>query len=86
MTEIDSVLGNVQAARSAVGESLNRMDGIESRIETLKLAAATEKSNAEDLDMTAAISNFQNNQTGYQAALQSYASVQKLSLFQYINA
>ena len=85
MTEIDSVLGNVQAARSAVGESLNRMDGIESRIETLKLAAATEKSNAEDLDMTAAISNFQNRQTGYQAALQSYASVQKLSLFQYIN-
>jgi flagellar hook-associated protein 3 FlgL len=85
MTEIDSVLGNVQAARSAVGESLNRMDGIESRIETLKLAAATEKSNAEDLDMTEAISNFQNRQTGYQAALQSYASVQKLSLFQYIN-
>lgn len=85
MTEIDSVLGNLQSARSAVGESLNRMDGIESRIETLKQAAATEKSNAEDLDMTAAISNFQNRQTGYQAALQSYASVQKLSLFQYIN-
>ncbi|MCH8180644.1 MAG: flagellar hook-associated protein FlgL [Proteobacteria bacterium] len=85
MTELDSVLGNIQAARSEVGESLNRMDGIESRIETLKQAAATEKSNAEDLDMTAAISNFQNRQTGYQAALQSYASVQKLSLFQYIN-
>ena len=85
MTEIDSILGNVQSARSAVGESLNRMDGIESRIETLKLAAATERSNAEDLDMVAAISNFQNQQTGYQAALQSYASVQRLSLFQYIN-
>ena len=85
MTELDSILGNVQAARSAVGESLNRMDGIESRIETLKLAAAIERSNAEDLDMTAAISTFQNRQTGYQAALQSYASVQRLSLFQYIN-
>jgi flagellar hook-associated protein 3 FlgL len=85
MTEIDNILGNVQSARSAVGESLNRMDGIESRIEVLKLAAATERSNAEDLDMTAAISNFQNQQMGYQAALQSYASVQKLSLFQYIN-
>ena len=32
MTEIDSVLSNVQSARSAVGESLNRMEGIESRI------------------------------------------------------
>lgn len=85
MTEIDSVLGNVQSARSAVGESLNRMDGIGNRIDTLKLAAQTEKSNAEDLDMTQAISTFQNRQTGYQVALQSYASVQKLSLFQYIN-
>ncbi len=86
ITELDSILGNVQSSRSAVGETLNRMDGIESRIGDLKLAAQTEKSNAEDLDMTQAISNFQNQQSGYQAALQSYAAVQKLSLFQYINA
>ena len=85
MTEIDSVLSNVQSARSAVGESLNRMEGIESRIGALKLAAETERSNAEDLDMVEAISRFQNQQTGYQAALQSYAAVQKLSLFQYLN-
>lgn len=85
LTELDSILSNVQSARSAVGETLNRMDGIESRIGTLKLAAQTEKSNAEDLDMTQAISGFQNQQSGYQAALQSYAAVQKLSLFQYIN-
>ena len=32
------------------------------------------------------LANFQNQQTGYQAALRSYASVQKLSLMQYINA
>ena len=85
MTEIDSILSNVQSARSAVGESLNRMEGIESRIGALKLAAETERSNAEDLDMVEAISRFQNQQTGYQAALQSYAAVQKLSLFQYLN-
>lgn len=85
MTQIDAALGSIQNARAAVGEQLNRMDGIETRNNDLKLAAQTEKSNAEDLDMVAAISNFQNQQTGYQAALQSYASVQKLSLFQYIN-
>lgn len=68
-----------------MGEQLNRMDGIQTRNDSLKLAAQTEKSNAEDLDMVAAISSFQNQQTGYQAALQSYASIQKLSLFQYIN-
>jgi flagellar hook-associated protein 3 FlgL len=84
LTQIDSLLSNVQSARSAVGESLNRMDGIENRISALKLAAETEKSNAEDLDMVEAISRFQGLQTGYQAALQSYASVQQLSLFNYI--
>ena len=34
--------------------------------------------------MLQAISTFQNQQTGYQAALQSYAMVQRLSLFDYV--
>jgi len=85
LTQVDAAMSSVQGARAAVGEQLNRMDSLQTRNETLKLAAQTEKSNAEDLDMVAAISKFQNQQTGYQAALQSYASIQKLSLFQYIN-
>lgn len=85
ISDMDSVLSNIQSSRSKVGEALNRMDGIESRNSSLKLAAQTERSNAEDLDMVDGISNFQNQQSGYEAALQSYAMVQKLSLFQYIN-
>jgi flagellar hook-associated protein 3 FlgL len=85
MTEVDSILGNIQSTRSAVGESLNRMEGIESRISALKLAAETERSNAEDLDMVEAISRFQNQQTGYDAALKSYAMVQRMSLLNYLN-
>jgi len=84
LNQLDQVLGNMQSARAEVGEALNRMDGIESRISALKLAAQTEKSNAEDLDMIEAISKFQGQQTGYDAALRSYAAVQKLSLFQFI--
>ncbi|MEN9467914.1 MAG: hypothetical protein RL081_1915, partial [Pseudomonadota bacterium] len=42
-------------------------------------------SRAEDLDMIKGVADFQNQQTGYQAALQSYAQVQKLSLFNYIS-
>jgi flagellar hook-associated protein 3 FlgL len=34
--------------------------------------------------MVEAISNFQNQQSGYDAALKTYASVQRMSLFQYI--
>ena len=50
------------------------------------LAAQTERSNAEDLDMVQAVSDFQNKQSGYDAALKSYSLVQKLSLFQYLSA
>jgi flagellar hook-associated protein 3 FlgL len=85
LSNLDSILGNVAAARSAVGESLNRMDGIESRISSSTLAAQNERSSAEDLDMVQGISNFQNQQSSYDAALKSYAMVQKLTLFQYIN-
>jgi flagellar hook-associated protein 3 FlgL len=69
-----------------VGEMLNRLDGIEVAAGGQQAGfAQTEKSNAEDLDMVEAISQFQNKQTGYEAALQSYASIQKMSLFQYIS-
>jgi flagellar hook-associated protein 3 FlgL len=34
--------------------------------------------------MVQAISSFQNKQTGYQAALQTYSSLQRMSLFDYI--
>ena len=34
--------------------------------------------------MTAAISDFQNKQTGYDAALKTYSLVQQMSLFQYL--
>ena len=86
ISDMDSVLSTMQGARSSVGETLNRMDGAESRNSATKLAAQTERSNAEDLDMTTAISAFQAKQSGYQAALQSYSMVQKMSLFQYLNS
>ncbi|MEO5844165.1 MAG: hypothetical protein ABIQ33_04935 [Caldimonas sp.] len=49
------------------------------------MASQTGRSNAEDVDMVHAISDFQNKQSGYDAALKSCAMVQRLSLFQYVN-
>ena len=85
LRDIDSVLGQVQSARTMAGDVLNRIDGVSSRLDTLKLQASVERSNAEDLDMVHAISEFQNQQTGYDAALKSYSMVQRMSLFQYLN-
>jgi flagellar hook-associated protein 3 FlgL len=85
LRNIDQVMTRVQAARSDVGSMLNRIDGVDSRLDNLKLQGQTEKSNAEDLDMVQAISEFQSKQSGYDAALKSYSMVQHLSLFQYLN-
>lgn len=85
IVDVDASMGALQGLRARVGEVLNRADGIEARIAEQKVTAQTERSNAEDLDMVEAVSLFQNRQSGYQAALQAYASVQRLSLFQYLN-
>jgi len=84
LRDLDAVMGNMQNVRSQVGETMNNLDNTQSRMAALKLNAQTEQSNAEDLDMVQGISDFQNQQTGYQAALQTYASVQRMSLLQYI--
>jgi len=82
---LDAVLGQMTSGRAQVGATLARIDSVTSRIADLKLASQTERSNAEDLDMTQAISDFSNQQTGYDAALKAYSLVQKLSLFNYLN-
>lgn len=85
LRDIDAAFGGLQLQRAAAGASLNRLDGIEQRLADTKLAAQTERSTAEDLDMVQALSDFQNKQTGYDAALKSYSLVQRLSLLQYLN-
>ena len=79
------MLGNLVTARAAAGAVLNRIDSETERLDAQKLASTIERSNAEDVDMVHAISNFQSKQSGYDAALKSYAMVQRLSLFQYVN-
>jgi hypothetical protein len=56
---------------------LNRIESETGRLADQKLASQTERSNAEDVDMVHAISEFQNKQSGYDAALKSYAMVQR---------
>ena len=84
LTAIDAVLANLQGARASAGQVLGRIDAEVDRLAGRKLAAQTERSNAEDADMVHTVSDFKNKQTGYDAALQSYAMVQRLSLFDYV--
>ncbi|MDH0865179.1 flagellar hook-associated protein FlgL [Mitsuaria sp. GD03876] len=86
LRDLEAVMGNLSNVRSQVGEQMNNLDGSESRLQTLKVYNQAEQSAAEDLDMTQGISDFQNQQTGYDAALKTYSMVQRMSLFQYINS
>ena len=85
LTEIDSAMNRLQASRGLAGDLLNRADRIEGELDTRSIQLEDDRSRAEDLDMIKGISDFQNQQVGYEAALKSYASVQKLSLFNFIS-
>jgi len=82
---IDISMGRVSAIRGQAGDLLNRADRISSNQEKRSIQLESDRSRAEDLDMVKGISDFNNQQTGYSAALQTYASIQKLSLFNFIS-
>ena len=84
LTELDAGHDRVLLARAQAGEWLNRGEAVDGLLSDRMVDHESEKSRLEDLDMIKGISDFQNQQTGLQAALQSYAQVQRLSLFQYI--
>jgi flagellar hook-associated protein 3 FlgL len=82
---IDIGMGRVSAVHGQAGDLLNRSDRITSNQDKRSIQLEADRSRAEDLDMVKGISDFQKAQTNYQVALQSYAQVQKLSLFNYIS-
>ncbi len=84
LNEIDSAMNRLQASRGLAGDLLNRADRIEADLDTRAVQLEDDRSRAEDLDMIKGISDFQNQQVGYEAALKSYAQVQQLSLFKFI--
>ncbi len=82
---LDIGMNRVSAIRGQAGDLLNRADRITSGQETRSIQLEADRSRAEDLDMIKGVADFQSQQTAYQAALQSYAQVQKLSLFNYMS-
>ncbi|APW36611.1 flagellar hook-associated protein 3 [Rhodoferax koreense] len=85
LTQIDAGMTRLQASRGLAGDLLNRVDRVDASQQTRAVQLEGDRSRAEDLDMIKALSDQANQQTGYQAALQSYAQIQKLSLFNYLS-
>ena len=84
ITEVDTSLDTLHGLRARVGKLMNRAELVGERIADSRLYAQTDRSNAEDLDMVQAISEFQNRQSSYDAALKTYSTVQRMSLFNYL--
>ena len=84
LTQIDAGMSRLESARGQAGAWLKRVDNITSTQDGRTLQLTADKSRVEDLNLVTGYSEFQKMNTGYQAALQSYAQIQKLSLFNYI--
>jgi flagellar hook-associated protein 3 FlgL len=85
LSEIDAGMARLQSGRGQAGDMLNQADLIENNQIARTNQIQNDRSRAEDMDMVKGISDYQNQQTAYDAALKTYAQVQRLSLFNYMS-
>lgn len=84
LNNIDIGLARVSAVRGQAGELINRADRISDSQVKRTAHNKADHARAEDLDMIQGLSDFNNQNTAYSVALQTYAKVQQLSLFDFI--
>ena len=85
LRQIDNCLNNVSTAQSQTGLWINQATSISTNQTAQSTQLTADQANAQDVDMVSGLSQFQSTQQAYQVALQSYSSIQKLSLFNYIS-
>lgn len=88
LSEIDIALNRVSTVRGLAGDLLNQAERMGSTLLMREEQIQAQRVAAEDYDpegMVRAISQLETQKTAVSTALQSYASIQKLSLFNYIN-
>ncbi|QKZ07319.1 flagellar hook-associated protein FlgL [Pseudomonas eucalypticola] len=82
--ELDNALDNVLTVRTSVGTRMNEIDVLDTVGDDMSLTYATSLSNLTDADYTTSVSNYTALQVALQAAQQTFASVQDMTLFDYI--
>jgi len=87
LSELDTALNRVSTVRGAAGDLLNQAKRMDSTLLLRDEQLQAQRVAAEDYDavgMVKALSQLKTQEATVSAALQSYASIQKLSLFDYI--
>ncbi len=85
LSQLDLGIDRFLSARALVGSWLNRADAINGAQESSALGLESQRSRLEDVDLVQAVSDLNSQQLGYEAALKSYAQIQRLSLFNYLS-
>jgi len=87
LAELDTALNRISTVRGVAGDLLNQAQRMNNTLDARDEQVQAQRVAAEDYDsegMVKAIAQLKTQETAVSVALQSYASIQKLSLFDYI--
>jgi flagellar hook-associated protein 3 FlgL len=83
--QIDSALNNINNVQAGVGGRLNAISAAASTAQTTQTNLQASVSQLSDVDYAAAVTKLSSQELTLQAAQESYASIAKLSLFNYLS-
>lgn len=85
INNLDQSLDHINTVRAQVGTRLNNIDSSREENADIKLQIERTRADVEDIDIAEAITSLQTQMTSLQVLQQTYAQVESLSLFNYIN-
>jgi flagellar hook-associated protein 3 FlgL len=84
LQQIDNAISNLSNVSASVGARINSITSSQGAAQALQTNLTTAVSQLSDTDYAAAITKLNTEEVSLQAAQQSYASISKLSLFNYL--
>jgi flagellar hook-associated protein 3 FlgL len=85
LQQIDNAITNLSNVQASVGARLNSISSSQTTAQSTQVSLQTSVSQLSDVDYAAAITQLNTEEVSLQAAQASYASIAKLSLFNYLN-
>jgi flagellar hook-associated protein 3 FlgL len=81
---LSQAMNHISLVQSNMGSQVDTLQAYQSVNQQQSTSAQTQLSNVQSLDYATAATNLSEQQLSYQAAMQSYAEISKLSLFNYL--
>jgi len=85
ITQIDTAINNLNNVQASVGGRLNAITAAGTSAQTTQTDLQTSVSQLSNVDYTAAVTQLSTQELALQAAQESYASIARLSLFNYVS-